>query len=404
MSSNTVTFVGAMLAKVAASYDLPDYVLQATPEELTPPDASDPRHYAQRGERLDYPIHNKVACWMSAARFSLEEDRGPVAQPVIDNLVKRAAYFGIAQDLNACFQKSVQQEKSASETTDESFPVRNREEALAAQSWLLKHAGTDAINSFDANELANKIYYALNAEVDPMISKIAGFGSVSDVESFARSVGGRWVVDGLIPEGQEDVAFSKRASVELTDHDLVAINQNLHGFVKVACKLSPTGTPWDMVQYTEPVYLFDGQPYLLSQFDKVADDLMNQCPGVDGISRRVRVEQLAKNAGEMPEAFKKSMKVQMGSPGGKKKDTCSKCDGKNSDCTCKTARCWKGYEPVPGKAPYSEDSCQPKTDKSKKKKDAKEVPQKSAVDYRKAASGTVLASLLLNTASQLVEE
>lgn len=31
----------------------------------------------------------------------------------------------------------------------------------------------------------------------------------------------------------------------------------------------------------------------------------------------------------------------------------------------KFARCWEGYEPVPGKEPYSEDSCRPKGDKKK---------------------------------------
>lgn len=42
------------------------------------------------------------------------------------------------------------------------------------------------------------------------------------------------------------------------------------------------------------------------------------------------------------------------------------------------ARCWKGYEPVPGKEPYSEDSCRlisagkkKKDDKSEEKKEAK---------------------------------
>jgi hypothetical protein len=33
----------------------------------------------------------------------------------------------------------------------------------------------------------------------------------------------------------------------------------------------------------------------------------------------------------------------------------------------KIARCWKGYEPVPGKKPYSEDSCRPVGSKKKKK-------------------------------------
>lgn len=45
------------------------------------------------------------------------------------------------------------------------------------------------------------------------------------------------------------------------------------------------------------------------------------------------------------------------------------------ELTMKAARCWAGYEPVPGKAPYSEDSCRPvgskkKTDKKEEKKAA----------------------------------
>ena len=31
-------------------------------------------------------------------------------------------------------------------------------------------------------------------------------------------------------------------------------------------------------------------------------------------------------------------------------------------------RCWDGYEPVPGKAAYSEDSCRPTGSKKKKEK------------------------------------
>ena len=43
----------------------------------------------------------------------------------------------------------------------------------------------------------------------------------------------------------------------------------------------------------------------------------------------------------------------------------------------KQARCWEGYEPVPGKAPYSEDSCQPvgKKKKPDKEKTAFELSQ-----------------------------
>lgn len=35
------------------------------------------------------------------------------------------------------------------------------------------------------------------------------------------------------------------------------------------------------------------------------------------------------------------------------------------DFVMKAARCWAGYEPVPGKAPYSEDSCRPVGSKKK---------------------------------------
>jgi hypothetical protein len=39
----------------------------------------------------------------------------------------------------------------------------------------------------------------------------------------------------------------------------------------------------------------------------------------------------------------------------------------------KAARCWAGYEPVPGKKPYSEDSCRPIGSKKKKKKTEKKA-------------------------------
>ena len=34
-------------------------------------------------------------------------------------------------------------------------------------------------------------------------------------------------------------------------------------------------------------------------------------------------------------------------------------------------RCWEGYEPVPGKEPYSDGSCRPAGAKKKKKKSEK---------------------------------
>jgi len=49
----------------------------------------------------------------------------------------------------------------------------------------------------------------------------------------------------------------------------------------------------------------------------------------------------------------------------------------------KAARCWSGYEPVPGKAPYSEDSCRPVGSKKKKEK----TKEKKAANSAFPASG-----------------
>lgn len=47
------------------------------------------------------------------------------------------------------------------------------------------------------------------------------------------------------------------------------------------------------------------------------------------------------------------------------------------DDMLKSARCWAGYEPVPGKAPYSEDSCRPVGSGKKKKKENKKSEKKA---------------------------
>lgn len=60
-----------------------------------------------------------------------------------------------------------------------------------------------------------------------------------------------------------------------------------------------------------------------------------------------------------------------------------------NDLIPKIARCWKGYEPVPGKKPYSEDSCRPQGSKKKKKM------KKKAEDYLSFLSSDKPAILTL---------
>lgn len=54
-------------------------------------------------------------------------------------------------------------------------------------------------------------------------------------------------------------------------------------------------------------------------------------------------------------------------------------------------RCWKGYEPVPGKKPYSEDSCRPAG--SKKKTEKKSSIQELAIKAAGWKSETLLPAL-----------
>lgn len=51
----------------------------------------------------------------------------------------------------------------------------------------------------------------------------------------------------------------------------------------------------------------------------------------------------------------------------------------------KQARCWEGYRPVPGKKPYSKDSCKPDTDKKK---------EKTAVELQTSVPGETSEGLL----------
>lgn len=49
-------------------------------------------------------------------------------------------------------------------------------------------------------------------------------------------------------------------------------------------------------------------------------------------------------------------------------------------------RCWAGYEPVPGKEPYSEDSCRPLGKKKAKKKKKFGTEEEAVAEQKKKAS------------------
>ena len=63
-----------------------------------------------------------------------------------------------------------------------------------------------------------------------------------------------------------------------------------------------------------------------------------------------------------------------------------------------SGRCWEGYEPVPGKEPYSDDSCRPK--KSKKSKTGAKSKEKQSSDSTLAQMplGLLMADILSKSA------
>jgi len=67
-----------------------------------------------------------------------------------------------------------------------------------------------------------------------------------------------------------------------------------------------------------------------------------------------------------------------------------------SEMNKQAGRCWKGYEPTPGKEPYSDGSCQPKGGK-KPSKD-KDDKKKKAMSYTKKANiGKILSNIAGST-------
>jgi len=66
-----------------------------------------------------------------------------------------------------------------------------------------------------------------------------------------------------------------------------------------------------------------------------------------------------------------------------------------------SGRCWEGYEPVPGKEPYSNDSCRPKTEKKKPKlkKEAGATPERIRELILQAAKGCKDSSASLSRMS-----
>lgn len=82
---------------------------------------------------------------------------------------------------------------------------------------------------------------------------------------------------------------------------------------------------------------------------------------------------------ESHEAFTPKQRPHTGKGGLKKYDASE--SPVQSNMKEKTSRCWTGYEPVPGKEPYTDGSCRPATSKKKEKKKMKKSAEYTPYEF-----------------------
>lgn len=323
---------GAMLAKIASNFELPEYVRQADPNAIEPP-AKDPIHFARYSPELDYPIHNKAACWLSAARFALEEEapqRSHGTQErhddrafVSSRIVKQARLLGIADDIQTALTmyKTAQTKSAVTDEAYSGYPVRNENEARAAQTWLLKAAGTDAINAVETIDLASKILARLQHETHPEIKKMAGIGGISDIDEFAKAVNNRVVYlenNHLIGAPDELVnlkTFGQHvAGLGKSAETIQSLNDELPRLIKTAAAVCPQLEPWRFIQTDEPVHVFEGKLYKTSAFANIPQELIVAFFSDLPMVRRDRTEAIAKQANTLSKAGKSAIRKFLGMP------------------------------------------------------------------------------------------
>jgi len=189
---------GADRHRLTMLYAQPEYVKQASHEELCGDTEALPQHLFAVPTRRLYRCHTKAATWLSALYFG---DKGeaipePHRSAARAHILKSAGAFGIIGDVSELWQKmSAALADITAATPDEDFayvwvgengtkerryPVRNAHEVKAASAWFAKHRDKfeyDARRTF-ANKLLDKadIYGAALPEAE-MLAKVAGWGT-----------------------------------------------------------------------------------------------------------------------------------------------------------------------------------------------------------------------------------
>jgi hypothetical protein len=182
------------LHRILESYDPPRYVLKAAGAEICGGQDTPPHQFGDRAGRL-YPCHHPAATWVSAA-FLYDNVKQAAARPDVEaELLKAAAYFGIAGDVDRL--RGLAKEAAArgiESLPDDAFalvfdvggerqrhyPLRNPFEVKAAADYLDRFRGE--LRYDDRRTVARKILEKaaeLGADLGDrrdMLERTAGLG------------------------------------------------------------------------------------------------------------------------------------------------------------------------------------------------------------------------------------
>lgn len=210
---HTQDTTGTEQHRLTQLFDAPDFVKNASHEQLYGDTAALPGHVFGDVRNRVYPCHTKSATWMSALFFGDNHQHLPgyTADAVRDRLIKSAEFFGIKTEVEALWTKmAVAAQDTYNDLPDDTFalvwdtgngvkerhyPLRNANEVKTAAAWFNQHH--KSFRFTDKHTVATKI-----------LEKAAAFEAVlDDVELLDRCAG-----FGHCPTTTAVNAWAKRAS------------------------------------------------------------------------------------------------------------------------------------------------------------------------------------------------
>jgi hypothetical protein len=260
----TLDLNGQEQYRICQLFEAPDYVKQASVEQLCGPEVLKPHLCGDQRNRR-YPMHSKAACWMSAAFFHEKRAGLPrlEAEKIEARLMEAANFWGIATEVDNLKKKAETMSRDdLSKLPNEDFawvaggerhlPLRNALEVKAAAEYLTRWR--DEFAFADRVAMSRKVlqkaarYGAALGEYDDVLEKMAGFGGCSAAEA-AKLVRDRAM---LVRSKDPDLAteLEKMAQLIMNDPQKARSPQRL---IKVAETIDQLDRMLHIREYSEAI-------------------------------------------------------------------------------------------------------------------------------------------------------